>query len=48
VHVAETFLEPNDRLAAGVKPEMARFDDARVNGADWNLVQAFALGLRNA
>ena len=45
MHVAETLLEPYDRLAAGVKPKMARFDDPRVNRADRNLVQALALGL---
>jgi hypothetical protein len=45
VHVAEAFLEPDDRLAAGVKPEMAGFDDPRVNGSGRDLVQAFALGL---
>ena len=42
VHVAEALFQPNHRFAISGEAEMARLDDAGVNRADGNLVQAFA------
>ena len=39
VDVSETFLQANDRLAAGGEAEMAGLDDAGMHGADRDLVQ---------
>ena len=42
VHVAKALFEPHHRFAIGGEAEMARLDDAGVNRADGNLMQAFA------
>jgi hypothetical protein len=44
VRITEPFFEPHDRLAAGGEAEMPRFDDARMDRADGDLVQALAFG----
>ena len=41
--IAEPFFETRDRLAIGREPEMAGLDDARMHGANRDLVQAVAL-----
>jgi hypothetical protein len=43
VYIAEPLLEPHDRLAGGMKPEMAGFDDPSVDRAHRNLMQAVAI-----
>ena len=48
VDVAEPLLEAHDRLAVGGEAEMAGLDDAGMDRPDRNLVQALALGGRNA
>jgi hypothetical protein len=40
VDVAEPLLEPDHRLAVGGEAEMAGLDDAGMDRADRNLVQA--------
>ncbi len=40
--IAEPFLQPHDGLAAGVKAEMAGFDDSGMHRPDGNLMQARA------
>ena len=42
VHIAEPLFEADDCLPVGSKPEMARLDNAGVNGAHRNLMQAHA------
>ena len=42
--IAQPLFEADDRLAAGGEAEVSGLDDAGVNGADRNLVEAFALG----
>ncbi len=44
MRVAEPGFEPDNGLAIRVEAEMPRLDDAGVNGADRDLVQAFAFG----
>src|SRR5262249_59593596 len=44
VHVTETLLQPNHRLAVRGKTEMSGLDDAGMNRADGNLVQTLADG----
>ena len=44
VHVAESRLEPHDRLAVRREAEVSGLDDAGVHGTDRDLVQAFAFG----
>ena len=41
--VTQALLEPHHRLAVGGEAEVSRLDDAGVNRADRNAVQAFAL-----
>ena len=43
VHVTQPLLEPHHRLAVGGEAEMAGLDDAGMDRADRNLVQALAL-----
>src|SRR6516165_11727673 len=44
VHVTEALLQPNHRLAVSGKTKMSGLDDAGMNRADGNLVQALAGG----
>src|SRR5262249_56964260 len=44
VHVTKALLQPNHRLAVGGETEMPGLDDAGMNRADGNLVQALTDG----
>ena len=44
VDIAEPLLQPHDRLAVGGEAEMAGLDDAGMDRADRDLVQALAFG----
>src|SRR5262249_18137498 len=44
VDVAEPLLQPHDGLAVGGEAEMAGLDDAGMDGADGNLMQAVSFG----
>ncbi len=44
VRIAQPLLEPHHRLAVGGETEVARLDDAGMDRADRDLVQALALG----
>src|SRR5262249_60501017 len=44
VHVTKALLQPNHRLAVGGETEMPGLDDAGMNRADGNLVQALTGG----
>ena len=48
VHIAEPFLQADDRLAAGSEAEMAGLDNAGVHGSDRDLVQIGTLGRKKA
>jgi hypothetical protein len=41
----QALLEPHHGLAIRCESKVPGFDYARVHGADWNLMKAFALGL---
>src|SRR5271169_1393893 len=43
VRIAKPLFEPHDRFTVGSKTEMAWLDDAGVDRANGNLMQAFAL-----
>ena len=44
MHIAQPLFQPYHGLAVRGEAEMTGFDDARMHGADGNLMQAFALG----
>ena len=48
MHIAQPLLEPHDRLAAGMEAEMAGLDDAGMNRADRDLMQACTFDLQEA